>query len=85
MKASDGDSDALEVVSEYQQAMRDGGEYWTRVADVLERILNGERDEDVLCEHLSYKSSFIIHTILEGIKDPDSLKDLMEEGPEEEA
>ncbi|MCP4699661.1 MAG: tetratricopeptide repeat protein [Gammaproteobacteria bacterium] len=52
---------------------------WGDLATAIRRILDGERDEEVLCEPLDGEDAAIITTILQGIQDPESLKELMEE------
>ena len=49
----------------------------------LRQILDGERDEEALCERLYYKSWMLIHAILQGIADPESLKALLTDQPQE--
>ena len=43
----------------------------------IRRILDGERDEEVLGEGLNLESWLIIHAILQGIEDPASLQALL--------
>ena len=38
------------------------------LADATDRILAGERDEDVLCENLHYNQAVIVMAILEGLR-----------------
>jgi Tetratricopeptide repeat len=49
---------------------------WTKLVEVLRRILDGERDEDVLCERLDREDSIIVGAVLRGIADPESLKEI---------
>jgi tetratricopeptide (TPR) repeat protein len=72
-----GNAEAGELVKQYQEAMRKADENWHRAADALDRILAGERDEDLLCEPLHYEGAMIIHAILQGIADPETLKPLL--------
>lgn len=44
----------------------------------IHRVLDGERDEDVLCEGMNLTESMIINAILRGIADPETLKPLLE-------
>ncbi|MBW4592461.1 MAG: CHAT domain-containing protein [Brasilonema angustatum HA4187-MV1] len=44
----------------------------------IHRILDGERDQEVLCEPLDWQDSMIIFAILQGIADPQSLEALLE-------
>jgi len=43
------------------------------------RVLNGERDKNVLCESLDSEDSMIIYAILRSIENPETLKELLEE------
>jgi hypothetical protein len=47
------------------------------LAAAIRQILEGERDEDVLCEPLNENESPIIGAILRGIADPETLKPLL--------
>jgi tetratricopeptide (TPR) repeat protein len=51
----------------------------------LRRVLDGERDADGLCEPLEYQEAHIMHTILQGIEEPGTLRELLEAAPEGEA
>lgn len=42
---------------------------WEDLVEAIQRILDGERDEDTLCESLDYEDGAVIHAILEGIKE----------------
>ena len=44
----------------------------------IRRILDGGRDADALCEPLGYEDGLIAQTILEGLRDPDAVRDLIE-------
>ena len=44
----------------------------------IRRLLEGERDEDVVCEPLDGEEAAIINAILRGIADPETLKPLLE-------
>jgi hypothetical protein len=48
----------------------------------IRRILDGERDEDALDKLLDLDGSIIIHTILAGIENPDTLRELLAEQPD---
>ncbi len=80
LAACAGQEGAREAVSQYQTAMRETGEDWSRVTDALDRILAGERDADALCESLDPDDSMIVEAILAGIEDPSSFQDLMPAG-----
>jgi hypothetical protein len=47
---------------------------WGNLVAAIQRILNGERDEVTLWEPLDDKSAMIVSAILQGIRDPDSLR-----------
>jgi tetratricopeptide (TPR) repeat protein len=49
---------------------------WATLVAAIRRILDGERDADALCEPLGYEAGLIVQTILEGLRDPDSIRDL---------
>jgi tetratricopeptide (TPR) repeat protein len=51
---------------------------WGNLMAAIHRVLEGERDEDVLCEPLDMEDSMIINAILRGIADPETLKPLLE-------
>jgi tetratricopeptide (TPR) repeat protein len=72
-----GQEGARQAVSQHQVAMHQAGEWWSRVADTLDRILAGERDEEALWERLDADGAMIVEAILGGIKDPSSLQDFM--------
>jgi tetratricopeptide (TPR) repeat protein len=47
---------------------------WTKLVEALRHILDGERDEDALCEPLDRENSVIVGAVLRGIADSESLK-----------
>jgi tetratricopeptide (TPR) repeat protein len=49
---------------------------WTNLANAIQHLLNGERNEAVLLEPLNFTEAAIIHLILKGIANPDSLATL---------
>lgn len=49
---------------------------WRNVVNAIKKILNGERNEEILLEPLNYQEASIIHLILKGIENPESLKSL---------
>jgi tetratricopeptide (TPR) repeat protein len=55
---------------------------WTKLVETLRRILDGERDEDALCEPLDFEDSAIVGPVLRGIADPESLKTLPSPEPD---
>ncbi|BAY28322.1 TPR domain protein [Nostoc carneum NIES-2107] len=52
---------------------------WGNLVAAIRLVLNGERDEDVLCESLDLDTSMIINAILRGIANPDTLNELLDE------
>lgn len=72
-----GQPEAREAVTQYQQAMSQGGPGWQAASRVLDRILAGERDETALCEGLNSTAALLIESILQGLADPDTLSDLL--------
>ncbi|KAB8332559.1 CHAT domain-containing protein [Scytonema tolypothrichoides VB-61278] len=66
-------TEQLEAVLE--NSMKNG---WGNLVAAIHRILDGERDQDVLCESLDLEDSMIIYAILQGIADPQSLEALLE-------
>jgi tetratricopeptide (TPR) repeat protein len=51
---------------------------WNNLVPAIHQVLEGERDEDVLCEQLAGEEAAIINAILRGIADPETLKPLLE-------
>jgi tetratricopeptide (TPR) repeat protein len=51
---------------------------WNNLVLAIHQVLEGERDEDVLCEPLNFEEAAIINAILRGIADPEALKPLLE-------
>ena len=47
---------------------------WTKLVVAIRLILDGERDEDALCDPLDSEDSVIVAAVLRGIADPESLK-----------
>ncbi len=59
-----------------QEGVKNG---WGNLVAAIHRLLEGERDVDVLCEGLAHlESSMIIYAILRGIAEPETLKPLLE-------
>ena len=52
------------------------------VLTVIRRILDGERAEEGLCGMLNEEEAMIVQTILSGIGDPTTLRELLLEQPE---
>ncbi len=63
--------------AELEQWLEQGIEHGrANLVAAIRRILDGERDADALCEPLGYEDGLIVQTILEGLRDPDSIRDL---------
>jgi tetratricopeptide (TPR) repeat protein len=54
------------------------GRGWGKLVNVISRVLDGERNEGLLCEPLDGEDAMIIQTILTAITDPTSLDDLLQ-------
>jgi hypothetical protein len=64
-------------IREAQVALRDGmGEQWSRIADAIDLILAGERDEQVVCQALRVQEVSLVETMLRALKDPGLLQSL---------
>ncbi|CAN1210039.1 CHAT domain-containing protein [Tumidithrix helvetica PCC 7403] len=50
---------------------------WQNLIAAIRQILNGQRDEDILCEKLDMEDSQIVLAILRGIADPETLRAFM--------
>jgi tetratricopeptide (TPR) repeat protein len=72
--------DNSETRQQLKAALAEGmkNENRNNFAVAIHRILEGERDEDVLCERLNGNEAAIINAILRGIADPETLKPLLE-------
>lgn len=81
--ACSGRTDAREAVRGYQTALREGPPHWRKLADVLDRLLAGERDAELLCDALEYETSMVVEAILEALRDPSTLKDLLPDQKQE--
>jgi len=63
--------------AELEQALEPMIEHgWATLVAAIRRILDGEHDADTLCEPLDRGDALIVQTILEGLRDPDSIRDL---------
>ena len=71
-----GEALAREFVAREQNGMRTGGATWTALADVIDRILAGERNLNALCDGLESGPFIIAGTILHGLSDNAALHDL---------
>jgi hypothetical protein len=59
------------------QALARMGEHgWAKLVEALRLILDGERDEDALCELLDGEDSLVVGAVLRGIGDPAALGQL---------
>ena len=59
-------------------------EDWGKLVAAIRRILDGERDEEAICEGLDWEMWMIAHTILRGIAEPGSLEALLADPRETE-
>ena len=75
--ACSGEEQARRALAQHQAAMRSTGESWANAADVLDRVLAGEQDPEVLCADLDFEASMIVEAILQGLADPSTLHDLL--------
>ncbi|MBD2505761.1 CHAT domain-containing protein [Nostoc muscorum FACHB-395] len=71
--------DNAEIREQLETAMENLAEDLPNFVAAIRRILDGERDENILCEQLDLEGSMIIYAILRGIADPQSLEALLEE------
>ena len=62
-----GHAKTQQVVKQYQEVMWREGEGWARLADAIDCILAGERDEDELCCGLG-NEKFIVSAILQALE-----------------
>ncbi|MFN6567695.1 tetratricopeptide repeat protein [Dendronalium sp. ChiSLP03b] len=65
-----------QLEAELEEMVKKG---WDNFVAAIRLVLDGERDEDVLCESLDLDNSMIINAILRGIADPNTLNELLEE------
>jgi hypothetical protein len=63
-----------EELTTFLQNLQQGD--WTNLSNAIQHLLNGERNEAVLLEPLDFAEAAIIHLILKGIANPDSLATL---------
>jgi tetratricopeptide (TPR) repeat protein len=61
-----------------ETVLEEYGDAWKDLIAAIHQVLEGERDEDLLCEPLHLEGSMIINAILRGIADPETLKPLLE-------
>ena len=64
-----------EVRQQLEDDMQSAPPEWQNLVAAQRQILNGERDEDILCERLDYQDSEVVVAILRGIADPETLYD----------
>ena len=73
-----------EFVNAHMEAMKKGGDDWSRCSGSVERILSGERDAKALLSGLGPATSMVIETILQALEDPSIIEALLpEEDPSE--
>lgn len=75
--ACTGSADAIAALAQQQAAMRQATPEWAAFADVLDRLLAGERDADALCGGLDSDPAVLTEYILAGIADPETLNDFL--------
>jgi tetratricopeptide (TPR) repeat protein len=72
-------ADEVEVRQQLEPLLKELAKYVpSSLIASIHQVLEGERDEDVLCEPLDLGSSMFINAILRGIADPETLKPLLE-------
>ena len=72
-----GKPEARQALANFQQQLVQAGVEGQALSDALDRVLAGERDENVLCKGLSQNAAMILKTILHALFDPSSLNDLL--------
>lgn len=72
-----GQPEARRAVAGFEQKLSQAGAEGQALSRVLDRLLAGERDENVLCEGLLSNSAMIIEAILHALADPSTLDDLL--------
>ena len=70
-----GNTEVRKELESQMEIVRKEGE---NLVAVIHRVLDGERDEEVLYEPLNYVEADIINAILRGIEEPETLKELLE-------
>ncbi len=55
----------------------------TKLVPAIRRLLAGERDAEVLCEGLGIEASMIVEAILDALRDPSTLEDLLPDQKQE--
>ena len=74
---------AREILAAFQQQLVQAGVEGQALSHVLDRILDGERDENVLCDGLSPKAAMILKYILHALSDPSTLKEMLSDQGQE--
>jgi tetratricopeptide (TPR) repeat protein len=60
-----------EPTSDLEQCLeREEKGAWGHLVAAIHRILDGERNEETLCDSLGWEEALIVHAILQGIQDP---------------
>ncbi len=75
--ACTGEPHARDVLAQHQAEMRRGGATWSALADALDQVLAGEREEEALLSDLKLDQAMILEAILRGLEDPSTLSDLL--------
>ena len=78
-----GKPEACQAVANFQQQLVQAGVEGQALSHALDRVLVGERNENVLCEGLSQKAAMILKTILQALSNPSTLKDLLSDQKQE--
>ncbi len=65
--AAQGNTATLEAVKQYQAQMRQT-KGWENMAEAIDSLFNGERDEDALCDPLHYDPAMILLAALERLR-----------------
>jgi tetratricopeptide (TPR) repeat protein len=66
--------DDAKIGRQLKAKMQSAPPEWQNLVASIQQVLNGQRDEDILCEGLNTEDSQIIIAILRGISDPETLK-----------
>ena len=72
-----GKPEARQALASFQQQLMQAGVEGRALSHALDRVLDGERDENALCEGLSQNAAMILKSILRALSDPSSLKNLL--------
>jgi len=75
--------EARHAAADLQQQLAQAGGECQGFSRALDRVLAGERDENVLCEGLDLNAAVILKAILQALSDPSALKDLLPDQEQE--